>query len=311
MGNIAAGEVHSEAFLRVPPDAVSRSIAGANLAYSIGAVDLFVNPALLSQHRGRDLQFSNMIDLLSTRYLSSAYSVAIGERNAIGIGLAGLNDVPVGRDSNKRVKKKKSDDYQFGIFLAYARSIPPFSIGATMKYFRLRHLRDQTPINAAASGFNLGFYYIASRTLSLGFIYQSPVYIKWENGESRLAPGSMGAGVAWAPGVVSEDFFLFLFSLDRYENEPVQMNAGVVITPVTNQLNLKNFSLRAGLGNFDPGAQTENNISDYLRDSAPTFSIGAGLGMNMGTNWEIDLDYCFQIIEFITNQHIITTRIRF
>lgn len=202
MGNIAAGEVHSEAFLRVPPDAVSRSIAGASLAYPIGAVDLFVNPALLSQHRRQELQFSNMIDLLSTRYLSSAYSVAIGERHAIGVGLAGLN-------------------------------------------------------------------------------------------------------------VVAEDFFLFLFSLDRYENEPVQMNAGVVVTPVTNQLSLKNFSLRAGLGNFDPGAQTENNISDYLRDSAPTFSIGAGLGMNMGTNWEIDLDYCFQIIEFITNQHIITTRIRF
>ncbi|MHA2284191.1 MAG: hypothetical protein ACXAC5_25410, partial [Promethearchaeota archaeon] len=53
--NITHGDVFTESFFRLPPDAVSRSVGGSNSAFSIGAVDLFINPALLSQHTKREL----------------------------------------------------------------------------------------------------------------------------------------------------------------------------------------------------------------------------------------------------------------
>lgn len=310
-GNIVLANIYTESFLRLSPDAVSRSLGGPNPAYSIGAVDLFINPALLSQHSLKELQFSNTIDLLSNRYMSIAYSTPVKGRDNIGIGLLGLDTSPVQESIPGNVRIRKTQHYQFGLIVAYARSLFPFSLGASIKYFRIGAERDERLETASALGVELGFRYAATETLSFGLIYQSPFYLGWEEGVREKAPGKIGMGLAWTPDFISENFFQILLSTDRYQDEPFQVNAGVAITPVTKRLGLKNFSLRAGMGNFDLDTRSDNSIANYLTDSAPTFTIGAGLGIDTGLNRGISLDYCFQIEEYITNRHIITTRLRF
>lgn len=311
MGNILIAEIYSEPFLRLPSDAVSRSVGGPNPAYPIGAVDLLINPALLSQHTQKELQFSNMIDLLSKQYLSIAYSTSINNRDYIGIGLTALDNSPVQAPTIRNAQIRETQRYQFGLIVAYARRFFPFSLGISMKYYRIGVDRDERLETASALGVDLGFSYPVNKALSFGFIYQSPFFLRWKEGVREKAPGKIGIGLAWTPSFISENFFQILLGADRYQGEPFQVNAGVAITPVTDRLGLKNFSLRAGLGNFDLDTRSNNSIADYLSDSAPTFTIGAGLGINTGLNWGVSLDYCFQIEEYITNRHIITTRLRF
>jgi hypothetical protein len=311
IGDIVIADVYDKTFFRIAPDAVSRSIGGPNQAYSIGAVDLFINPALLSQHSRRELQFSNMIDLLSNRYMSVAYSTHINHRDRIGIGLIGLDNSTPGDSKNKNVPIKESQQYQYGLIIGYSRNLFPFSLGVSIKYFRMRDDLGERWETASALGVDLGFRYILNPALSVGFIYQSPFYLQWENDIHEKVSGKIGMGIAWTPAIVSENFLQILLSADRFENESLQANVGVVITPVTDKLGLKNFSLRAGMGNFDLKSRGGSAIPDYLRDSASTFTVGAGLGIDTGGSWGLDLDYCFQIVEYITSKHIITTRISF
>jgi len=307
----AFGKDYATTFLRLSPDAISRSIGGPNPAYSSGAVDLFINPALLSQHPRKELQFSNMIDLLSNRYISMAYSAPVNGKDYISIGLLGLDTSPVQEFTPKNVRIRETQRYQFGLIAAFARSFFPFSLGISMKYYRIGADRDERLASASAWGVDLGFSYVATKVLGFGFIYQSPFFLRWREGVRDKAPGKIGMGLAWTPDFIFENFLQILLSADRYQGESFQVNAGVAITPVTDRLGLKNFSLRAGLGNFDLNTRSNNSIAGYLTDVAPTFTIGAGLGIGTDLNWGISLDYCFQIEEYITNRHIITTRLRF
>ncbi|MCK6619699.1 MAG: hypothetical protein HUU32_04660 [Calditrichaceae bacterium] len=311
IGNTLVAGVYDGAFFRIPSDAVSRSVGGPNPAYPIGAVDLLINPALLSRHTQKELQFSNMIDLLSKQYISFAFSAPLNNKNHIGIGVTGLDNSTPGESKSKNVRRKESQQYQFGLIIGYSRNLFPFSLGASIKYFRMRDDRGERWKSTSALGYELGFSYAINPALSAGFIYQSPFYLQWKNGILVKASGKIGMGIAWTPAVISENFLQILLSADRFDNEPLQANVGVVVTPITDKLGLKDFSLRGGIGNFDLKSWGGNAIPNYLRDSASTFTVGAGLGLDTAGNWGIDLDYCFQLVEYITNSHIITTRIRF
>ncbi len=310
--SIAFGEDFAKSFLRVPPDAVSRSIGGFNQAYSIGAVDLFINPALLSQHTRKELQFSNIIDLKSNQYASFALSLPVGNNNNIGVGLVGrLNPTPEDQNGSEIVKIRNYNDYQFAIVLGYSRTLYPFSIGANLKYYRMGYDAGKFYNTSRATGIGLGFYYTLNKALRIGFIFQNSFKLNWENDYSESNPGRVGLGVVWNPTYVSENFIKFLFSIDRFENEPVQMNIGIVLSPLLDRFGVKDFSIRAGMGNFNPENQNRPTVYDKIIDTAPIISIGAGVGISTASNLGISLDYCFQIKEYISNQHIITTRLRF
>lgn len=308
--SILWGEDFAKSFLRIPPDAVSRAIGGFNQAYSIGAVDLFINPALLSQHTQRELQFSNIIDLLSNQYASLAFSMPLGEGDHIGVGLVGrLNPNPQENGTNG-VNIRNYDHYQFAMVVGYSRNLFPFSIGTNIKYFQMGYDGGELYNTASAFGLDLGAHYL-NEAFRVGFIYQTPFEIQWNDNKREPMPGRMGLGLAWTPSYVSENFLRILLSADRFANEPFQMNFGIILTPVLNKLGLKNFSLRSGVGNFDLDSHSQTSVLDNLIDSAPILTIGAGLGIDTGADWGINLDYCFQVKEYITNQHIITTRISF
>lgn len=309
--SIAIGEDFAKSFLRISPDAVSRSIGGFNQAYSIGAIDLFINPALLSQHTKKELQFSNIIDLLSNQYASFAFSTPLGNTGHVGFGLVGRMNSNLPENGTKGVNIRNYNHYQFAMIIGYSRNLSPFSIGMNIKYFRLGYDEGEFYKAASAVGLDLGIHYILSKAFSIGFNYQTPVKLRWDNNARQPAPGRMGLGITWMPSYISDNFLRILLSSDQFVNEPIQINFGIILTPVMNKLGLKSFTLRSGIGNFDLDSHDKTSVLDNLTDSAPVLTIGAGLGIDTGTDWGINLDYCFQVKEYITNQHIITTRIRF
>jgi hypothetical protein len=252
-----------------------------------------------------------MINLLSRQYMSIAYSIPITNRESIGIGLIGLDNSLVEQKTHKNVRIKKSLGYQIGLIIAYSRNIFPVSIGASIRYVGLGEKHEETFDDISSFGLDLGFSYIINSTLRVGLIYQSPFDIKWNNYPDEFIPGRMGISAVWMPAYFTEQLLQFLLSLDRYENEMPQMNYGIVITAIHDKFGMKKFEIRAGLGNFELELKNENSLSDYLNDSAPTVTIGAGFGINTGLDWVVHLDYCFQIQEYINSKHIVTTRIAF
>ncbi len=311
MVNITHGDILTESFFRLPPDAVSRSVGGANQAYSVGAADLFINPALLSQHTRSEMQFSNMINLLSKQYMSVAYSAPVNSSDHVGIGLIGLDNSLTEQSADKNVHLRQVPLYQYGLVISYSRSIASLSVGASVKYFGLGEEHDESFETTSGFGVDLGFSYTMNTTTRIGFVYQSPFNIRWNSYPGEFIPGRMGISAVWTPAYFTEQCLQFLFGMDRYEDEPPQMNVGIAINAIHDKLGMKNFSIRAGLGNFELNSKSENGLLEYLNDSAPIVTVGAGLGIKTGLEWIFHLDYCFQIKEYISNKHIVTTRIEF
>ncbi len=308
---LSFGDDFTKTFLRVPLDAVSRSIGGSNQAYPIGAIDLFINPALLGQHQQNQLQFSNIINLLSTEYGSVAFSAPVGKKDHIGVGFIGRLNSIASESQTATVKLKEYGHYQFVGVAGYSHSFDPFVIGVNLKYFQMGYDGGQYYMTGNGVSVNAGLFYSLNQFVQIGFTMESPFKIYWNDDYRESAPGRIGLGVAWSPAPKSNDFIRFLLSVERFANEPIQTNLGIVLKPLINNLGLRDFRMRAGLGNITSDLQQPRDILDLATDSAPAVTVGMGIGFNAGATWQVKIDYCFQIIEFVSNQHIVTTRISF
>ncbi len=308
---LSFGDDFTKTFLRVPLDAVSRSVGGSNQAYPIGAIDLFINPALLGQHQKNQLQFSNVINLLSTQYGSAAFSVSVGKKDRIGFGFIGRLNSNTPEDQTAEVKLREYEHYQFVGVAGYSHNFDPVSIGINLKYFQMGYDGGRFYMTGTALSVNVGLFYYLNQSIQIGFAIESPFKIYWDNDFSESAPGRIGLGVVWSPTYDSNNFARLLFSLERFSGEPFRMNLGIVLKPFVNNLGLKDFSMRAGLGNITSDLQQSPSVLDLATDSALAFTIGMGIGLNTGSTWQVRVDYCFQIIEYVSSQHIVTTRISF
>ncbi|MFQ5583706.1 MAG: hypothetical protein ACE5GL_04660, partial [Calditrichia bacterium] len=273
----------TKSFFRLPPDAVSHSIGGFNQAFSIGAVDLFINPALLSRHTKKQIQFSNIIDLFSNKFASLAFSMPLGRANNIGIALVGRMNPELSEEKDMEIKVRNNEQYQFEVLAGYSRNFFPFSLGMNVKYFQLRYFDDGFFKNGSVTGIDFGFHYYLNREMSFGFMYQTPLAIKWDDNSREPIPGRFGLGINWMPSYVSENFLRVLFSLEQFGDEPVQMNFGIVLMPGFDNKGLKNLAFRVGLGNIQPGFQNKTSLVDYISDTAPVVTVGTGIKLNSGS----------------------------
>jgi hypothetical protein len=304
------GEDFTRLFLHLPPDAVSQSIGGANPAYAIGAVDIFFNPALLSEHLSKSMQFSNIIDLRGLQYSSIALAMSLSERNFIGIGLENqLNSDPPKSD-RENVAITLIEPTQYALFLAYARNFNSWSVGTTFQYYQMRYRRNSIAISDKIVMINLGGYYALSPDFQAGFTVQMPVWA--EEIPPKIAPsGKLAFGVLWKP-FISEQFPIQMaLSVNRRDNSPLKLSGGVIYTPAVNALKGSSISFRAGIGDLEFNGQTAPKQTVNSLEEPPFFTIGAGFGFDTSEKWGINIDYCFQVKEYISNKHIVTTRIRF
>lgn len=309
--SIAYAENYATTFLRVSPDAISRSIGGPNQAYSVGAADIFINPALMSQHNQKRLQFSSIIESNFLHYINGAFSMPLNKVDHIGVGLLWVNIPDVQEYYKDDLYAGDLDNYQFVAVVGYSRNIFPFSIGSNIKYLRFGFNGSTIDNTSSALGLDVGLQYKLKKFFKFGFTYQDFFEINRKNTDGNFSPRKIGVGVSLEPPFISKEFLKLLSSLHQIENDPVQMNIGLILTPITNKVGLKSFSVRAGYGDYNLGSKKQTNVFEILTKWERAFTLGAGLNIRLGKSWDLGLDYCFQIEEELDNQHIITTSIRF
>lgn len=309
--SIAAGKDFSDTFLRLSPDAISRSIGGPNQAYSVGAADIFINPALLNQHAGRELQFSSIIHSDFFQYVNGAFSLPLTRADHIGVGLLWANVPGIQEFGVDGLNTSEYDNYQFAVLVGYSRNLSPFSVGANLKYLRLGFSNSESGSTANAVGFDVGLHYIFKKILKFGFIFQNSFDIEWENQVRSAIPWRMGLAVAWRPTFFSKDFLEVLSGLERLEGEPLQMNIGMIITLFQNKTGLHDLNVRVGYGNYELTSQKQTSDFEDLTEWERNFRVGVGLHIGISKNFDLGVDYCFQIEKDLDNQHIITTSLSF
>ncbi len=301
----------AKTFLRVPPDAASRSIGGANLALPIGAFDLFVNPALLIEKQQKELQFSNLIDINANRYFSAALSIPVSSQSQLGVGLVSRNfsDQVLLRQDNLTIREKI--DSQFGVVVSYARKFRKVSLGVSSKYFNWQNSSNTYGQGGTAIGLDFGGVYQVSPGLGVGATYQQVLQFRSESSPGSFPKGLLSIGVAWSPVYLPRNYLKLLFSVNQFRGESRRLNAGVMFTPVAQKGNLLNFTLRAGAGNFSLTGNSDFSALPFEPDEIRRFTVGAGIGVRAAAGLKIIFDYCYQIQEYVSRQHIITTRIQF
>lgn len=305
------GKDYASTFLRLSPDAISRSIGGPNQANSVGADDIFINPALLSKHAGRELQFSSIIHSDFFQYVNGAFSLPITRADHVGFGLLWANVPDIQEFEIDGLNTGDYDNYQFAILVGYSRSLSLFSIGANIKYLQLGFSNSEPENIANAVGFDIGVHYIIRKTLKFGFIFQNVFDIEWESKDRRSIPRRIGLAAAWAPTLFAKDFLQILSGLMQLEAEPLQLNIGMIVTLFQNKTGLHDLNVRFGYGNYELTSPSQTSDFENLTEWERNFRVGVGLHMGFSKNLDLGLDYCFQIEKDLDNQHIITTSLSF
>lgn len=300
------------ALLSIPPDAVALSLGGQNQAHTIGATDIFINPALMSRHDRVDVQFSNIPSLNLMNYYSASVTVPITMDDFVGAGVVGVYITDIQEYDANGMHLGTFSNYQNAVFLSYARSFFPFAVGANLKYVRMGYPGAKQFENSANGfGLDIGMLYAFQKILKFGFIYQNSFDLYWKNDYHDGFPKRLAMGVVVSPSWISTDFFKFLISLEQVEQRPLRMNSGIEITPLKDKMRIHEVKVRLGMGDFDLELRDAQIGYGTLVTANKFFSAGLGLSYGSTDSWGIEVDYSYRLMSILDNQHMITTKFWF
>lgn len=308
--NAAFGDDLAESFLSLSPDAASQSIGGSNAAYSIGAADIFTNPALMPLNKRKSVQFSNMINSRSYHFSSISFVMSLTNRNFIGIGYKGQLKQEAPQSGIDNITLRWIEPSQHAVYLSMARRFNAVSVGATIQYYQLRFNRSNITISDKILLLNLGGYYNLGKDVRFGITIKTPFWTERTPREHKVA-GKLAIGLLWQPAIDRQSPLEIVLGVDQQNGTSPKLHGGLIITPLQQTSFGSNIRFRAGIGELGFNLLSSQIQSAGVVEVAPFYTIGAGFGFDTTENRGIDLDYCYQIKEYISNQHIITTRIRF
>ncbi len=306
---IAGGSV--TAFLQIQPDAVSQALGSANQAYSVGAADVFVNPALLSQHQQVSLQFTNIVDWNLYYYLSTAFVMPLNLNNMIGVGLIGISVPDVTEYDANGMELGEIFNYQAAVYFSYARKFYPFTLGFTVKYVQMNFSGTDFDNLGRGIGFELGMHYIINQSFALGFNYRNDFEVYWKDSYTDHSPRSLSMGLSFIPQWVRPGFVKVLVGFDQMHNYPMRFNGGMELSLVENPEGLRQFAIRGGMGNLNIETRDLNVPPEMLVDSEQLFTAGAGLTFGRENGFQFSLNYAFKYFRILNHQHVITTQFKF
>ena len=158
---------------------------------------------------------------------------------------------------------------------------------------------------------NFGLHYWPAPHLSWGFNVSNVFQFLALREFSIAAARRYSAGISWIPPFEMLRNMNLLFTMEYADGQPVRINSGVVLTLLQNLETLKKFNIRAGLGNYGPGKQKYTESFEIYLLNKPVLSVGAGVEIKMHKKLSLEIDYCFQLVEYVNNQHSFTTRLLF
>ncbi len=292
-------------------DGFAQAIGGPNEAFSTGATDVFINPALMGRAKNAEIQFANLINGHDVQFFSTAMVLPLSETQFLGVGVFGL-DVPVSEQYNGREYSLQYDNtFSFNVNLSYAYRFRDFSLGASVEYASSQLFPRNNMIRGTEIESSIGLYSEVNPALKLGMM------LRMRNARSTLGSPALqwGGSLVWQPFTELGDRLQLLFSLRKDSGRRSDLSYAVVINPVPKKLlnarGIKSLTFRGGTANNNvvffniPGRRSgfynENNAG----------LVGVGLGLNPIYKIELGINYCYQFNELPQSITLITTRFSF
>lgn len=292
-------------------DGFAQAIGGPNEAFSTGAGDVFINPALMSTARNTEIQFSNLINGHDVQFFSTALVWPLSEKQFFGVGLFGLN-VPVGEQYDGRDYSLQYDNtFSFNMNISYGYRFRDFSLGASLEYASSQLYPGNTMVRGSELEGSLGLFSDVDPSLKLGMV------LRMRNAHSTLGSPAFqwGGSVVWQPFKVMGERLQVLFSLRRDSDGRGDLSYALVFNPLPkkmlNERGVKSLSFRGGTANNNviffniPGRR-----QGFYNDSNAGL-VGVGLELMPIYKIELGINYCYQFNELPQNITMLTTRFSF
>lgn len=295
-----AGE-NGAAFLNIPTDTRSVSLAGATTASDKNIGSIFYNPAGLSNmERSVNLFFTTRFGFFDSRFnvLAAAYKHSIGTF-AIGIISLGIDKIQARDHLNNYLGDMNST--QNAYLLSYSRKIlNSYSIGVTAKYVRINF--DMINCNESGSGFglDLGMIYRINSELKFGAYLQDDFNIKWNTEVCDNVPLNFKIGTEYSPGFLDNKARLNLDFTQRH-NYPLVMNIGCEYILGFKDI-LESLAVRIGAANLYIESRDLGVTAAELIESNFSFTAGFGVSTTI-SNFNFKMDYAFKTHAYLDNMH--------
>ncbi len=313
---IFLGYISSPALGRnhLPLDGFSQAIGGPNEAFSSGAADIFINPALMSSIPDRQIQFSNLINGHDLQYFSTALVWKAGKNKFLGLGIFGL-DVPVSEVFNGTSSDLRyNNTYYFNINLSYAYNFNNFTLGTSMEYISSQIYPDNAYQRENILQADIGIYTKISQNIKLGFTINHAWDISGVDLFSIFNQSRIGGSIVWMPFAEYGDRIQLLLSLEKYSGQKRHFKYGIIVKPFSiRQLNMwgiKNIAFRGGTADNNIGYLNIPGKSSYFFKENNNL-IGLDVRLKPIYHIELGINYCYQFNELPRNLTLLTTRITF
>jgi hypothetical protein len=297
-------------------DTFTQLIGGPNEALSIGAGNVFINPALMTNNKKSEVLFSNLINGYSLRYFSSALVIPLNESHYLGLGVFGMN-IPLSEIyDGESYSLRYSENYYTNIDLNYAYKAKRFSLGAGLKHISYSMLLDNYDKKAQNWEMTLGIYSSFSKNVRLGAVYQKILdRAPKRRQDGILLNDRLGASVVWQPLDYIEDRLQVLVSAEKIGDENINVNYGLIFQPFKRQslinIGVESFKIRTGTGNYNIGSLKLPGYDARFFDESNKMKVGAGIKFSPIFNVEFGFNFCFQYNNLSQNMNLLTTGLKF
>lgn len=290
-------------------NAISHAIGGPSPAYSIGAGDVFINPALLTQQRFPEIQFSNNLDLAARQMVNIALSYPISSGDYLALGIQNVVQSGLQHYNSLENRTRSFDDSYFSVQMGYAREFSSLAVGAALQLSRASIYQNENIHSDSEFHVILGFIYPLNSDIVFGSTWYHSLPFGTQELQKKRADSRWLAGLSYAPTLFFNKAAEIIVGLAWDPIQKFKSMAGLAIRPISTFYGLERLKLRLGLSNIGNFAQREKPMRGvFLR---PTFSVGTGIEFPLSEKRILGLDYCVQVVEYVNNVHSITTRIRF
>ncbi|NOX37031.1 MAG: hypothetical protein GXO78_05785 [Calditrichaeota bacterium] len=297
--------------LELSPDASSLALAGATQALPSGALDIFINPALIEQDGGLRLALSNFVEYRNYQYMALGVTFPFRKYGTMGVGILGLHVPGIQQYDALGMYLGEFSHYNAAVFLSFARKILPWRFGVNLKFLRSGFLGLSKNRAGNGVGMDLGVHYAVYPGVQLGVVYRLAFRVFWGDGYSETIPKSLNLALYWSPKLLGSRFLGSVLGIQQVKGEPAKLNLGIRLAPFRDENKLERLVIYGGMGTVN--IETRNlqiDLADYSRAEG-VYSTGITLKVGTPGAFVFVLDYCFWWHRVLGNRHLLTTKLEF
>lgn len=251
------------------------------------------------------IEFSNSTSINLKPFFNMGISGLGLYKFRLGMSLIGINK------EEEWLRSSETDDQnQYATTLAIAFKVRKVNLGYSFSRISTKRINDSSPTknNIFITRQIYGISFTTSNHLRWAGTftkYSVPTFIRnrLKNAKQMISVG-INISILRDNETILDNYIRWITS--DYTDH--RFNTGFLIKTLFDDKLADYFEFRTGIQNLNKLGKSFN-LQDYSNELLPTINFGIGVGFTLPYIKHIGIDYCFQIYQYYTNQHTISTKI--